>query len=145
MYYMGLYTQHFCIYKTQSTATSISCYCQKYVRYKYANKTVTFLYRRCMHIYMSHMKLTSPTIQQGALYTSLTYITEKYNSHILNIAHMANTLGQNIDPNFLYIFVYNTTNCSFYFTCYGQVCARYKYDHQIGHIFQILNKPICYQ
>ena len=56
-----------------------------------------------MHTYMLHMKSMVPTIQEGALYTYLTYITEQIWLHIPNIDHMTYMLNGHTDLNILHI------------------------------------------
>ena len=54
---------------------------------------------QCMYIYMPHMKSLPSTIQQEALYTYLTYITEQiwlpYSNHISLYQHVR-AYGPNI-------------------------------------------------
>ena len=65
----------------------------------------------------------APIIQQGVLYTCLTYITERCGCHIPNIAHMDSMLHRHTHPTFLHIFA-KTTNCNLYFTLLQNMCQK---------------------
>ena len=53
-------------------------------------------------VYMSYMRSMASTMQQGVLYTSLTYITG-YGCHIANVSYTATMLNGYIDLTFLHI------------------------------------------
>ena len=80
-----------------------------------------------MYIYVPYFKSMPPTIQQGAMYTYFTCITEqiwmplsKYTSH-----------GQHVEQGYIpNIFAYtyqHTTKCSFCHTCYCLICTHIWY------------------
>ena len=88
-------------------------------------------YGRCICISVQHIRSLALTMQQGALYTQLTYITEqiwlphcKYNSHNQHALRLYR-------PNIFAHICQNTTSCNRYFTGYFLIFATNKYVHQI--------------
>ena len=57
-----------------------------------------------VHTYVSHMMSLATNMQQRALYTYLTYITEQILLHIPNVAHTVSMLHEHVDPAFLHTY-----------------------------------------
>ena len=99
--------------------------------------------RGCMSICMPDIKSLAPTIQQGALNTYFTYITEQIClPHFKCSSHGKHTIGAYIPSVFAWL-CQNTTKRNFHLTCYCKMCARNIYAHQIGHICVILEVHFC--
>ena len=131
------------IYAKTNCNLYFTCHCQICTRNKYDHQIEPICYRHqilkcmnrgCMKIYMPHMKSLASTMQQGALNTYLTYITQQ-----IWLPHSKySTCSQHAvlayRPNSFAYICQNRTNWNFHFTCYCLICARIKYAHQNVHI-----------
>ena len=142
------------VYLCQNTANYnfyFTCDCQIITQ----NKYVHYIGHICQILpcaqmgyvctYMPHMTSLETTKQQGVLHKYLTYITKQILPPHSNCSLYGQCTKGACGPNIFAYICQNTTNYTFYFTCYCQICARKKHAHHTGivcHIYWVLNMYI---